>query len=195
MNEPSDIALIERIALRESPALKALYGRYGRKAFGLAYRITGEASGAEEIVQDAFETVWNKGAGFDASKGANVCGWLMTIVHHRAIDYRRRELDRPPRHLPIDTMDNVLSTPDVWSDVSATLLGEEVRTALNLLPDDQRRTIELAYFDGLSHGEIASQENQPLGTVKGRLRLGLRKLSGTLAPPVDAAGQRGEERV
>lgn len=195
MNEPSDIALIERIALRESGALKILYGRYGRRAFALAYRIVGEASGAEEIVQDAFETVWNKCAGFDTSDGANVRGWLLTIVHHRAIDYRRREFDRPPRHLPIDGMENVLSTPDVWSDVSATLLGEEVRTALNTLPEDQRRTIELAFFDGLSHGEIASQENQPLGTVKGRLRLGLRKLSGTLGASVDATSRYGEERA
>lgn len=186
---------MERIAQRDTAALKALYGRYGRRAFALAYRIVGEASGAEEIVQDAFETVWTRGAGFDTAEGANVRGWLMTIVHHRAIDYRRREFDRPPRNLPIDTMDHVLSTPDVWRDVSATLLGEEVRTALNSLPEDQRRTIELAFFDGLSHGEIATQENAPLGTVKGRLRLGLRKLAGTLATSLDATEQYGEERA
>jgi RNA polymerase sigma-70 factor (ECF subfamily) len=185
---------MERISLRDSAALSMLYGRYGREAFALAYTIAGKASGAEEIVQDAFETVWNSGTRFDFFQGANVRGWLMAIVHHRAIDFRRRELDRPPRSLHIESMDYVLSTPDVWNDVSATLLGEEVRVALNSLPGEQRRTIEMAFFDGLSHGEIASQENEPLGTVKGRLRSGLRKLSGAVATSLDAAGPYGEER-
>ena len=186
MTEPSDIAIMERIALRQTDALRSLYDRYGRAAFALAYRVIGEASAAEEVVQDAFETVWTKGHRFEASKGGNVRGWLMTIVHRRAIDYRRREFDRTPRHLPIDTMDQSLSSPDVWQDVSTNLLGEQVRHAMDTLPMDQRRAIELAYFDGLSHGEIASQENAPLGTVKGRLRLGLHKLSGMLESPGDA---------
>lgn len=193
MGEPTDLALMERIVSRDTEALKALYDRYGRVAFALAYRVTGEASGAEEIVQDAFVTVWDKGSGFDAAKGGNVRGWLLTIVHRRAIDYRRREYDRPPPNVPIDTMDNVLSTPDVWKDVSATLLGENVRDAMATLPDQQRRTIELAYFEGLSHGEIATRENTPVGTVKGRLRLGLSKLS-TLLDAHDGAHEpmRGE---
>ena len=187
VNEPGDITLMERIAARDAAALKTLYGRYGRVAFALAYRIVGEASGAEEIVQDVFQTAWTRASTFDASKGGNVRGWLLTIVHHRAIDYRRRELDRPPRNLPLDTMDQALTTPDVWQDVSATLLGEQVRTAMAALPPEQRRAIELAYFDGLSHGEIAEQEHEPLGTVKGRLRLGLRKLSGALRDTVGAS--------
>lgn len=195
MTEPSDIALMERIALHNTDALRTLYERYGRIAFALAYRVTGEASAAEEVVQDAFETVWNKGHSFDSSRGGNVRGWLMTIVHRRSIDYRRRELDRPPRSVPIDTMDQVLSSPDVWKDVSANLLGEQVRTAMGQLPADQRRAIELAYFEGLSHGEIALQEDAPLGTVKGRLRLGLRKLSGVLGPANDSFGLAREERV
>lgn len=193
MGELTDLALMERIVARDTDALKALYDRYGRVAFALAYRVTGEASGAEEIVQDAFVTVWDKGRSFDAAKGGNVRGWLLTIVHRRAIDYRRREHDRPPPNVPIDTMDNILSTPDVWKDVSATLLGEHVRDAMASLPDQQRRTIELAYFEGLSHGEIASRENAPVGTVKGRLRLGLSKLS-TLLDPNDLTHEpmRGE---
>ena len=132
-------------------------------------------------MQDAFQTAWTRGASFEIAKGGNVRGWLLTIVHHRAIDYRRREFDRPPRSLPLDEMDHVLTSPDVWQDVSASLLSEQVRTAIDALPPEQRRAIELAYFEGLSHGEIASQENEPLGTVKGRLRLGLRKLSGMLS--------------
>lgn len=195
MSETTDIVLMERISSHDTDALKALYDRYGRVAFALAYRVTGEASGAEEIVQDAFVTVWDKGSSFDAAKGGNVRGWLLTIVHRRAIDYRRREHDRPPPNVPIDTMDNILATPDVWKDVSATLLGEHVRDAMATLPDQQRRTIELAYFEGLSHGEIASRENAPVGTVKGRLRLGLSKLS-TLLDADDEAHEpmRGERR-
>ena len=194
MTELSDLALMERIALRNTDALRGLYDRYGRVAFALAYRVVGEASAAEEVVQDAFETVWNKGHAFDASKGGNVRGWLLTIVHRRSIDYRRREFDRPPRSLPIDSMDHVLTSPDVWQDVSANLLGEQVRHAMDTLPTDQRRAIELAFFDGLSHGDIARQENQPLGTVKGRLRLGLRKLSGVLASTMDVSSLYDEER-
>jgi RNA polymerase sigma-70 factor, ECF subfamily len=195
VSELSDIGLMERITQRDTSAFRSLYERYGRAAFALAYRVIGEASAAEEVVQDAFETVWTKAHTFVKTQAANVRGWLMTIVHRRAIDYRRREYDRPPRNVPIDTMDNVLQSPDVWTDVSATLLGEQVREAMASLPDQQRRAIELAYFDGLSHGEIAAQEGEPLGTVKGRLRLGLRKLTGLLEAADDPDGSMREEHV
>ena len=193
--EPSDQVLMERIALRHTEALKALYERYGRIAFALAYRVTGEASSAEEVVQDAFEATWAKSHTFSMSNGGNVRGWLMTIVHRRAIDYRRREFDHPPRSVPIDVMDSALSTPDVWADVSARLLTERVRQAMDALPVDQRRVLELAFFEGLTHVEIASQENAPLGTVKGRLRLGLRKLSGLLDSEGDSLESLIEERA
>jgi RNA polymerase sigma-70 factor (ECF subfamily) len=195
VSELTDIALITRIATGDTDALRALYHRYGRVAFALAYRVVGDASAAEEIVQDAFVAVWNKADGFDAAKGANVRGWLLTITHRRAIDYRRREYHRPPQSIPIDTMDNVLATTDVWADVSATLLGEQVRNAMALLPDQQRRVIELAYFEGLSHGEIANRESAPLGTVKGRLRLGLSKLSSLLRANDEVHGDVSEEQV
>ena len=184
-----------RIAIHDTDALRALYDRYGRVAFALAYRVAGEASAAEEIVQDAFVTVWGKADGFDAAKGGNVRGWLLTIVHRRAIDYRRREYDRQPKNVPLVAMDNVLATPDVWHDVSATLLGEQVRGAMDRLPEEQRRAIELAYFEGLSHGEIASRESAPVGTVKGRLRLGLSKLSSLLVVNDEARGAMREEQV
>lgn len=195
MSAPTDLALMTRIATRDTDALRELYDRYGRVAFALAYRVAGEASAAEEIVQDAFVTVWDKAEGFDPAKGGNVRGWLLTIVHRRAIDYRRREHGRPSNNIPIDAMDNVLATPDVWKDVSATLLGEQVRNAMATLPDQQRRAIELAYFEGLSHGEIASRESTPVGTVKGRLRLGLSKLSSLLDAHDEAHGSIREERV
>jgi RNA polymerase sigma-70 factor (ECF subfamily) len=168
--------LILAIARRDAEALMAMYDRYGRLSFALAYRIVGDPSLAEEVVQDAFLQVWNRASTFDTARGSNVRGWLMTIVHNRSIDFRRRDLDRRPAHVPIDDVDDLLSVPDVWGDVSATLTRESMRAAVDTLPKDQRRAIELAFFDGLTHGEIAERENAPLGTIKGRLRLGLKKL-------------------
>lgn len=158
----------------------AMYDRYGRLSFALAYRIVGDPSLAEEVVQDAFLQVWNRAGTFDLARGNNVRGWLMTIVHNRSIDFRRRDIDRRPAHVPIDDVDDLLSVPDVWGDVSATLTRESMRAAVDTLPRDQRRAIELAFFDGLTHGEIAEREDAPLGTIKGRLRLGMKKLRSVL---------------
>lgn len=180
--------LIQAIADRDSSALMTLYDRYGRLSFALAYRIVGDPSLAEEVVQDAFLQVWNRATTFDHSRGGNVRGWLMTIVHHRSIDFRRRDLDRKPTHVPLEDVDRVLSVPDVWGAVSASLTREHMRAAVDTLPHDQRRAIELAFFDGLTHGEIAERENAPLGTIKGRLRLGMRKLRAVLTDADDPHG-------
>jgi RNA polymerase sigma-70 factor (ECF subfamily) len=180
--------LIQAIADRDSSALMTLYDRYGRLSFALAYRIVGDPSLAEEVVQDAFLQVWNRATTFDHSRGGNVRGWLMTIVHHRSIDFRRRDLDRKPTHVPLEDVDHVLSVPDVWGAVSASLTRDHMRAAVDTLPHDQRRAIELAFFDGLTHGEIAERENAPLGTIKGRLRLGMRKLRAVLTDADDPHG-------
>lgn len=177
--------MLVAIANRDSAALMSLYDKYNRLAFALAYRIVNDASLAEEVVQDAFFQVWNRAGSFDHGRSGNVRGWLMTIVHHRAIDFRRRDIDRRPPHVPLDDVDYVLSAPDVWRDIAHILTKEQMRAAVNSLPDDQRRTIELAYYVGMSHGEIAERENVPLGTVKGRLRLGLRKLKAVLTTPAE----------
>lgn len=165
-----------------------LYERYGRLSFALAYRIVGDPSLAEEVVQDAFLQVWNRATTFDHARGGNVRGWLMTIVHHRSIDFRRRDLDRKPTNVPLEDVENVLSVPDVWGAVSASLTRDSMRAAVDTLPRDQRRAIELAFFDGLTHNEIAEQENAPLGTIKGRLRLGMRKLRLVLTEANDPNG-------
>jgi RNA polymerase sigma-70 factor, ECF subfamily len=172
----SDTELLRAVAARDSDAFLAVYDRYNRVAFGLAYRILGDAQGAEEVVQDAFMQVWNRADGFDFSSGGNVRGWVMTIVHHRAIDaYRRTQ--RHDRHaVTLDDHLELRSLADTWDDVSERLVQEEMREALDVLPDEQRRAVELAYFGGLSQREIADREATPLGTVKGRLRLGLNKL-------------------
>ncbi len=176
MSELNDVDLIQATAQGDATALMSLYDRYSRLAFGLAYRILGNPSLAEEAVQDAYLQVWNRAISFDVSRGGNVRGWLMTIVHNRSIDIRRRDIDHKPPHVSLDDAEHQLSVPDVWRDVSARLTRETMRAAVATLPQDQRRTIELAFFEGLSHGEIAAQEDTPLGTVKGRMRLGLRKL-------------------
>lgn len=180
--------LMQRIARRDAAALRALYDQYGRISFGLAYRVIGDATAAEEVVQDAFVTIWNKAASFDEGKSSNVRGWLLSIVHNRSIDYRRRELDRGPDRAPMESAELELSTPDVWNEVGALLDAEEVRAAMSDLPDEQRRLIEMSFFHGLTHAEIASKEDASLGTVKSRIRLGLKKLSTALRPGMESAG-------
>jgi len=189
VSDLTDVDLIQATATGDATALMALYDRYNRLAFGLAYRILGNPSLAEEAVQDAYLQVWNRATSFDVARGSNVRGWLMTIVHNRSIDIRRRDIDQKPRHVPLEDAENQLSVPDVWGEVSANLTQETMRSAVATLPQDQRRTIELAFFEGLSHGEIAEREHAPLGTVKGRMRLGLKKLRTVLIdqypPPGD----------
>lgn len=183
---PDDLVLIQAVSQRDSGALMDLYDRYHRICFAVSWRILNDATLAEEAVQDTFLQVWNRAATFDPDRGANVRGWILTILHHRSIDIRRRTIDRHPGTVPLEGVDYRLAVPDVWAEVSAMLTGEQVRSALAALPRDQQRAIELAYFDGMTHGEIAEQEHIPLGTVKGRLRLGLKKLASelrTLAAP------------
>lgn len=172
----SDIDLLRAIIARDADAFMALYDRYHRMAFGLAYRMLDDPSRAEEAVQDAFMQVWNRASSFDFNKSGNVRGWVMTIVHHRAIDLHRRHGRHDSQSVSLDDHLDLRSKADTWADVSRTLTQEEMREAMDTLPEEQRRTIELAYFGGLSQSEIAQREDMPLGTVKGRMRLGLNKL-------------------
>ena len=180
MTDPGDNELIVAVAHGDHAALLALYDRHGRVAYGLAYRVLDDAGAAEEAVQDAFLRVWRRAATFDPAKGA-VRGWLLTIAHHCAIDLLRRRAGSPPVVASLDDVAERSAVPDAWSDVVERMEGERVRTAVATLPGEQRRAIEMAFFDGLTHREIAERDGLPLGTVKGRLRLGLRRLSGLLA--------------
>ena len=182
-----DDVLIRAIADGDHPALLALYDRHGRVAYGLAYRILGDAGAAEEAVQDGFLRVWRRASTFDAARGG-VRPWLLTIVHHCAIDLLRRRVGAPPVIAGLDEIADRQAVPDAWSEVSARLQSDQVRTAVATLPGEQRRAIEMAFFDGLTHREIAERDGLPLGTVKGRLRLGLRRLHGLLTEPA-AAGE------
>ena len=186
MSEPGDdLELIQAVVRQDPAALMALYDRYGRLSFALAYRILGDPGAAEEAVQDAFMLVWRRAATFDPSRGSGVRAWLTTIVHHRAIDLLRKRSGKPRDQTPLDEVEAVLATPEPWGEVAERLDRDRVRAAVATLPTDQQTAIELAYFDGLSHREIADRTGLPLGTVKGRVRLGLRKLHGLL---VEAPG-------
>ncbi len=177
--EATDEALLDAITARDDRALAALYDRYGGLAFALAYRILGDRGAAEDVVQDAFLSVWRRAGSFQTGRGS-VRTWLLSIVHHRAIDRLRGTAGRARQDAPLDEVDRVVSAEDPWREVSTTLQREVLKRGLATLPDAQRETIELAYFGGYTQNEIAQRMAVPLGTVKGRMRIGLQKLRGVL---------------
>jgi RNA polymerase sigma-70 factor (ECF subfamily) len=168
----ADDALLEAVQRQDEAAIEALYDRYGRICFALAYRIVNDYGVAEDVVQDAFVRVWRQAGSYTSGRGS-VKNWLLSIVHHRAIDVLRSRGDRPRRDLPLDSAEMMPANADVWREVSRSLERDTVRAALATLPDAQRETIELAYFGGYTYVEIAELMDVPLGTVKSRMRLGL----------------------
>ena len=170
--DEADRAVLARIADGDLDALEELYDRYKTMAYSIAYRITNDATLAEDVVQDAFLGAWRNAARYLEGRGS-VKTWLLSIVHHRAIDAIRRR--RPTTQLPEreDVPPPSLTLPDVWAEVAAGLDAEAVRDALAVLSDVQREAIELAYFGGLTQQEIAVRTGTPLGTIKSRMRLGL----------------------
>ncbi len=175
----TDGELLARVATGDDAALGVLYDRYSSLAMGLAYKVLVDRGQAEDVVQEAFLSVWRRAATFDAQKGS-ARGWLMSIVHTASIDRRRGRFRRQQDEVDIDDHAWRLADDDVWDDVSRRLDREQVRGALAEIPKEQRETLELAYFGGLTQAEIAAQTGEPLGTVKSRARLGLRRLEGLL---------------
>jgi RNA polymerase sigma-70 factor, ECF subfamily len=168
---PDEVLLERLVAGVDENALSELYDRYQGSMYGLAMRITGDAQMAQDAVQEAFVGVWRNAARYTETR-ASVRTWMMSITHHRAIDLVRRR--RPSSPLPeTETVGEVFRTPDVWPEVARAADAEAVRQALSTLPDAQRETIELAYFEGLTQVEIAERTQAPLGTIKSRVRLGL----------------------
>ena len=188
--DDADRAVLARVADGELDALDELYDRYKTMAYSIAYRITNDATLAEDVVQDAFLGAWRNAARYVHGRGS-VKTWLLSIVHHRAIDAVRRR--RPTTELPDTEVvpPQQLRLPDVWSEVSAALDADMVRAALAALSDVQREALELAYFGGLTQVEIAERTATPLGTVKSRMRLGLLAMRAALtAADPDARGDR-----
>jgi RNA polymerase sigma factor (sigma-70 family) len=185
--DDADRACLMRIAAGELHALDELYERYKTMAYSIAYRITNDATLAEDVVQDAFLGAWRNAERYVAGKGS-VKTWLLSIVHHRAIDAIRRR--KPTTELPDVELvpPPQFQVPDVWAEVAADLDAEEVRRALATLSDVQREAIELAYFGGLTQQEVAERTGTPLGTVKSRMRLGLLAMRRVLTPDEQEVG-------
>jgi RNA polymerase sigma factor (sigma-70 family) len=192
----SDEELLAGLAAGRLEALDALYERYKTMAYGIARRITGDDSLAEDVVQEAFLGAWRSADRYVPGRGS-VRTWLLAIVHHRAIDAVRRR--RPVAGLPEETegarTPEALTLPDVWGEVSGRMDASAVRKALAALPAPQREAVELAYFGGLSQTEIAERTGVPLGTVKSRVRLALvglrRELGLAVLPGLEADAGEG----
>jgi len=176
----SDPDLAAGLAAGNQDALAELYDRYGRLAYSVALRVLGDPGRAEDVVQDAFLKLWNNAAQFDVERGS-LRTWLITAVRHRSIDTMRGRgaHERQERELK-PGLQAVGPTSDPWRDVSLSLERTAIREAMNSLPAEQRQAVELAYFGGYSHAEIANMAGVPLSTVKGRMRLALEKLSSYL---------------
>jgi RNA polymerase sigma-70 factor, ECF subfamily len=178
----ADEELMPLVGGKDPEAFEVLYDRHGGAAYSLAYRIVGERAAAEEVTQEAFISIWRSGARFDAARGS-VRSWLLSVVRNRAIDFLRSRAGRAPK-LDFDDEAALEQRPAAERTEEEALRREtadEVRGALGKLPGEQSKVIELAYFGGFSHSEIAAILGLPMGTVKGRMRLGLEKIRGELA--------------
>ena len=174
----TDAALIERIVARDETALAALYDRYAGMLSSVLNRILSDKQAAEEILQDIFYQLWRTAARFDASRGS-VPGWLVVIGRNRAISLLRRHIPSQGEEL----LENTVVLPvNLESKVAQEQLLWRVKGALEGLPKDQRAAVELAYFQGMTHSEIARCTGDPLGTVKTRLRSAMETLKRNLEP-------------
>lgn len=176
------ISVVQKIAQGDQAALAALYDSTNRLAYGLILRVLGDASSAEEVLLDVYTQIWRQASNYDTSRGGPLA-WLMTIARSRAIDRLRSGWQDRQRKEPLDLLND--RETEAASPEENTVAAERqkfVRTALSSLSPEQREVIELAYYGGLSHSEIAIKLNQPLGTVKTRTRLGMMKLREALAP-------------
>jgi RNA polymerase sigma-70 factor, ECF subfamily len=184
----ADEDVMQLVRRGDARAFEVIYERHSGAAFSLAYRMMGSRSGAEDVTQDAFLSMWRSGARYDRARGS-VRTWVLGIVHHRAIDALRRGGVHDRRQETIEGAEERFEAPE-RTEVEVARRDEAagVRRALDALPEDQRRTIELAYFGGFSHTEIAELLGEPVGTVKGRMRLGLDKLRRRLGEGQAAGG-------
>ncbi|MEK6251572.1 MAG: sigma-70 family RNA polymerase sigma factor [Actinomycetota bacterium] len=177
-----DEELMPLVAGKDPEAFEVFYDRHGGAAYSVAYRIVGDRSSAEDVTQEAFLSIWRSGARYDRARGS-VRSWMLGIVRNRAIDALRRQSGRAPK---LDFDDEAAleqrPSPD-FTDEQALQRdsARQVRGALSELPSEQSKVIQLAYFGGFSHSEIAEMLSMPLGTVKGRMRLGIEKIRTQLA--------------
>jgi len=187
LRDLADEELMQLVQRAEPSAFEVVYDRHSDAAFSLAYRMCGARTLAEDVLQEAFLSIWRSGARYDRRRGS-VRTWILGITHHRAIDVLRRGVVQQRHRAGEEGLEEQLVSEE-RTEVEAARRAEarEVRGALESLPSDQRRTIELAYFGGFTQTEIADMLELPLGTVKGRMRLGLEKLRSQLDPAMAEA--------
>ena len=180
--QASDVELMTAIALGVEEALERLYERYARLSYVLAYRLLRDSAAAEDIVQEAFLAIWRKAGTYQAQHGS-VYSWLQAIVHHRAIDKLRSAANRDLLCAPLEPaveQQTLSAEQDACDQVWQGEQRRMVLAALAHIPLEQRQVIDMAYFGGYTHVEIAEMLHIPLGTVKGRMRLGLQKMKSLL---------------
>ncbi len=174
----SDAALMEKMVQRDERALEALYDRYAGLLSSVLNRILRDTQAAEEILQDIFYQLWRTASQFDPSRGS-LPGWLMVIARNRAISRLRHHNPAAGEEL----LENAIVIPfNLEGTIARNELLARVKTAMQALPNEQRATVELAYFEGLTHSEIAQRTGDPLGTVKTRLRTALESLKRAMHP-------------
>ena len=182
----ADEELMAFVDAKQPDAFEVVYDRHGGPAYSLAYRIVGERVAAEDVVQEAFLSIWRSNARFDRARGS-VRSWVLSVVRNRAIDSLRRggvgapQLNHDDQAVLDARESDVRTDTEVIRSETATVL----RAAIEELPDDQSKVIELSYFGGFSHSEIAEMLGLPLGTVKGRMRLGLEKIRAGIAESIE----------
>ena len=177
----ADEDLMRLVQRGDARAFEAVYDRHGPAAFSLAYRIAGNRAAAEDIVQEAFLSVWRSAVRYEPERG-NLRSWLLSVVHNRAIDWLRRSVQQERRRADAEGLEERSAAPEL-TDAEAFRRDEAqaVRAVMERLPADQLRVVELAYFGGFTHTQIAEMLDMPLGTVKGRMRLALDKMRDGLA--------------
>jgi RNA polymerase sigma-70 factor (ECF subfamily) len=185
LRQLADEDLMQLVRHGEAPAFEVVYERHSGAAFSLAYRMCGKRSIAEDVVQESFLSLWRSGARYDRTRGS-VRTWVLGIVHNRAIDALRRSVVHDRRRASDEGIEERFEAPERTDvEVARRDVAREIRSALEELPAEQSRVIELAYFGGFTHTEIASMLDTPIGTVKGRMRLGLAKMRGHLSAQME----------
>jgi RNA polymerase sigma-70 factor (ECF subfamily) len=180
LRDLADEDLMQLVRRGEAHAFEVVYERHSSAAFSLAYRMCGTRAAAEDVVQEAFLSLWRSGARYDRARGS-VRTWVLGIVHNRAIDSLRRSVVHDRKRASDEGIEERFEARE-RTDVEVARLDEaaEIRQALTTLPTEQSRVIELAYFGGFTQSEIADMIDTPIGTVKGRMRLGLEKMRAQL---------------
>jgi RNA polymerase sigma-70 factor, ECF subfamily len=181
----ADEELMQLVYHGQAAAFEVIYDRHADAAFSLAYRMCGQRALAEDIVQEAFLSLWRSHSRYDRRRGS-VRTWVLGVVHNRAVDALRRRTVRERGRVDGEGFEERLVAPE-RTDLEFARRDEarEVRDALEQLPDEQSRVIELAYFGGFTQTEIAAMLKAPIGTIKGRMRLGLAKIRMTLGDPTE----------